>query len=247
MSKTKKALINTASVAMIMIVYHLLPNSFDFGFLPIEIASDVIRLINILQYILVFVHNLILFSVLILIWNKNKCLLEKPLFDKSLPFAKRFNLDKLVVAFAVSALSYLVNYVTAMLSYIVCPDFNLRLALSAVYMSLFWIVFYFAIAGKGHNIFKKSKYVILSSVIILLLTVISIIVNIGYIVMMNSSFAQNGNINSYLSMTDYSTYMVYFNVFSKVIVVSVIVFFHTLSAPEEVPLEPTSESAEVTE
>ncbi len=226
MSKSKKALVNTALVALIMIVYQLLIN----------------HVMGILQYVLYFPYNLVLFSVLILVWGKNKYLLEKPLFDKSLPFAKRFNIGKLVLAFVISALSYLLNYVTAVISLAVYPDLNL--ALGSVYMTLFWIVLYFVIVGKGHNIFKKPKHAVISLAVILLATAVRTIVDIGYIRMMN---AQSGNITDYIAMLEYSTRMGYLEVLSSIIVICTLVFFHTLSVPEEVPLETSNKSAELTE
>ena len=233
MSKSKKSLVNTTVVALIIIVYQLLPKNIDFSFLPIGMASFLGYAVYILGYVFSFVYTLVLYSVLILVWGKSKYLLEKPLFDKSLPFAKRFNLGKLVLAFVVSVLSYLVNYATSMLSYIVCPDFNLGLALSGVYMSVFWIVLYFIIAGKGHNIFKNLKHAVISLAVILLATAVLTIVGIGYIRMMN---VQGGNITDYIEILEYSTRMRYFEVLSNIIIVCTFVFFHTLSAPEEVPL-----------
>lgn len=244
MSKSKKALINTALVALIMIVYQLLPNNFDLSFLPTETAVVAVKFLSVLQYILSIIYNLILYSVLILIWSKNKYLLEKPLFDKSLPFAKRFNLNKLVLAFVVSVLSYLLNYVTAVISLVICPDFNLWIALSGVYMSLFWLVLYFVITGKGHNILKSPKYAVFSFAVILLATVVRTIVDIGYITMMN---VQSGNILDYAMLLDYSTRVGYVDVLSSFAVACALVFFHVLSAPEEVPLETSDKAEKVTE
>lgn len=244
MSKTKKALVNTVLVALVMVAYQLLINNVNLGFLPMEVAINATLAF---EFVLSFIYSFILFSLLILIWGKNKYLLAKPLFDKSQPILKRFNIGKLVLLFATSACFHMVSYMIRIISFIISADFNLELVIGSAYMALFWLVLYFIVAGKGHHIFQKSKYGIFAGAIILLVTVVCTVVNIRYFMMMESLPAQSGNISAYIVTLEYSEYSAYANTFSSIVAVSVLVFFHTLSAPEAEPLEAVTEATEVTE
>lgn len=241
MSKSKKALVNTTVVALIIIVYQLLPKNIDFSFLPIGMASFLGYAVYILGYVFSFVYTLVLYSVLILVWGKSKYLLEKPLFDKSLPFAKRFNIGKLVILFVAD---FLLDAVIGIVGGIV-TNFVVISIIDSVWVVLQWLVFYFMIMGRGHSIVKKPKYTLAWCLIILPVTAVCTII-VSYIATQTQSIDQM-NMFGVLEMLSYSERIGNVDFVLSIIVTLTLVFFHTLSVPEEVPLETSNKSAELTE
>lgn len=235
MSKTKKAFVNTALVALIMVTYQLLIRSLSF--LPTEVA---INATIAFEHARSIVYLFVLFSLLILIWGKNRYLLEKPLFGKSQPFLKRFNIGKLAVVLVVNFLIIVIRNVIR----IILTDFGISY-FDCLWAVLCWFVYYIIIVGKGHSIFKNPKYALTSFLIILPITVICSMIVSNIAVQMQVS--NETNVFGVLETISYADNIGTVNVVLSSLITATLVFLHTLSVPEEVPFEAVTEEAEATE
>ncbi len=237
MSKIKKALVNTALVALVMVAYQLLIRNINLGFLPMEVAINATLAF---EFVLSFIYGLVLFSLLILIWGKNKYLLAKPLFDKSQPILKRFNIGKLAIVLVVNLLIIVVRDVIR----IILTDFGISY-FDCLWAVLCWFVYYFVIVGKGHSIFKNPKYALTSFLIILPITVVCSMIVSNIAAQMQAM--NETNIFGVLETISYADNIGTVNTVLSSLITATLAFFHTLSAPEAEPLEAVTEAAEVTE
>lgn len=235
MSKTKKAFVNTVLVALIMVTYQLLIK--NLSFLPTEVA---INATIAFEHARSIVYLFVLFSLLILIWGKNRYLLEKPLFGKSQPFLKRLNIGKLAVVLVVNFLIIVIRNVIR----IILTDFGISY-FDCLWAVLCWFVYYIIIVGKGHSIFKNPKYALTSFLIILPITVICSMIVSNIAVQMQVS--NETNVFGVLETISYADNIGTVNVVLSSLITATLVFLHTLSVPEEVPLEAVTEEAEATE
>lgn len=238
MTKKKKALVNSVIIALIIIVPQLLLN-----YLASIAESNAVQL---LIYAVRLVTNAVLFSAFILVCHNNKVLVERPLFDASLPFIRRYNIDRLILLFVVFLAFSVVNSIFSVIAYMFWPELDLVYALSGVSNSLLWLVAYIVTVGKGDNIFK-SNYKGIAIVLIILLTIAATIANVKHITMMHNLHLQGGNIHSFEELAEMSTFMNRFNVVMDAARVCIFVALHTLLVTEDESLSPLTEENSVTE
>ncbi len=221
MKTSKLIAINVITAILLIVTYRIIPLNFALSNVSAAVATAISVVFDILFYILFF-------SVLILAFEKNKCVFSKPLFDKNLPIARRFSLIKL---FLVCALQLAYDFGTTFLYSLMSAlgTFGLQ-AFYGMFKLFYWIVIYLIIVKGCHNLFASLKYRRLTLLTVIPTTIIGIVINtIGATVIANLILKCENYVDASLKTLSYLKMVNVVDLIIEIVIISSFIVFHGIS------------------
>jgi len=221
MKTSKLIVINVITVILLIIIYRIIPLNNALSNVSAIVATAISVVFDILFYVLFF-------SVLILAFEKNKCVFSKPLFDKNLPIVRRFSLTKL---FIVCALQLVYNFGTSFLYSLMSALGTLGLqTFYGMFKLFYWIIIYSIIVKGSHSLFASPKYRRLTFLTVIPTTIVGIVINtIGATVIANLILKCENYVEASLKTLSYLKMVNVVDIIIEIVILSAFIVFHGIS------------------